>query len=137
VPTPTSDGATGPIGGLGGQCVTLPGSGADGTQLEMWDCNGASNQSWNLAADGTVRALGKCMDVAGGSLEDGAAIQAAACNGGSAQQFRITSGSDLVNTSANKCVDVGNANLTTNSANGARLRQSACAGSASQKFWRQ
>jgi beta-glucanase (GH16 family) len=121
------------IRGLGGKCVTLPGSGADGTQLQMWDCTGASNQSWTFPGDGTVTALGKCLDLAWGSPDNGARIQAATCNGGSAQQFRLTAGSDLVNPGTDKCVDVVNAST----APGAPLQQWACAGSQNQKFWRQ
>jgi beta-glucanase (GH16 family) len=119
------------IQGMGGRCMTLPAPGADGTQLQLRDCDGSANQAWTFAPDGTVRALGRCMDVAWGSRDNGATIQVAACNGGAAQQFRLTAGSDLVNTGADKCVDV----TDWSTANGARLQQWSCAGTKNQKFW--
>ena len=30
-------------------------------------CNGTAAQQWTMAADGTIRALGKCLDVSGGT----------------------------------------------------------------------
>jgi beta-glucanase (GH16 family) len=130
-PTPSAAGS-GTIRGLGGRCVTLPAPGTDGTQLQMRDCDGSSNQQWAFAPDGTVRALGKCMDVAWGSWADGAVLQAAGCTAGPAQQFSVTAGNDLVNTRSDKCVDV----TDMSTANGARLQQWTCAGSQNQKFWR-
>ena len=53
----------------------------DGSQLQLWDCNGTDAQRWTFPGDGTVRALGKCMDVAGGSTANGANIQLVTCNG--------------------------------------------------------
>jgi beta-glucanase (GH16 family) len=120
------------IRGLGGRCVTLPAPGADGTQLEMRDCDGSANQAWTFASDGTIRAFDRCMDAAWGSHDDGTPIQVATCNGGSAQQFAITDGGDLVNRGADKCVDI----TDRSTAAGARLQQWACAGSQNQKFSR-
>jgi hypothetical protein len=33
-----------------GRCLDIPGgaAAANGTQLELWDCNGAANQQWTL-----------------------------------------------------------------------------------------
>jgi hypothetical protein len=112
--------------------VTLPGPGTNGTPLELRDCDGSSAQEWAFAADGTVRALGLCMDVAAASRDDGAVLQAAECTAGPAQQFGITAGQDLVSSASDKCVDV----TGMSTANGARLQQWTCAGSQNQKFWR-
>ena len=112
--------------------MTLPAPGTAGTPLEMRDCDGSSNQMWAFAPDGTVSALGRCMDVASGSSANGAVLQAAACTAGPAQRFPMTAGNDLVNLAADKCVDV--TNMST--ANAARLQQWECAGSPNQKFWR-
>src|SRR5262249_29392658 len=49
------------------RCIDVPGTGRDGTQLQIWDCTGSAAQHWQFMSDGTVRALGKCMKVAGGS----------------------------------------------------------------------
>ena len=119
--------------GLGGKCLTLPAMDGNAPQLEMRECTGAPNQAWSFGADGSVTALGRCMDVAWGSHDDGARLQATTCNGGAAQRFTLTSGSDLVNTDADKCVDVADANT----ADGAPLQQWTCEGSQNQKFWKQ
>ncbi|HWJ52252.1 MAG TPA: RICIN domain-containing protein, partial [Propionibacteriaceae bacterium] len=62
-----------------------------------------------------------------------ARLQATTCNGGAAQRFSLTSGSDLVNADADKCVDVADASTV----DGAPLQQWTCAGSQNQKFWKQ
>ncbi len=88
-------------------------------------------QNWTWPGDGTVRALGLCMDVAWGSTANGAVIQLANCSGNPAQQFVLSGAGDLVNPQANKCVDV----VDWNTADGARLILFDCHGGANQK-WR-
>jgi len=124
---------TGPIIGLGSnRCIDIPGANpADGTQLQIYDCNGTVAQQWTFPADGTVRAMGKCMDVAWGSRDNGAIIQIVGCNGNPAQQFRLTAAGDLVNPQSGRCVDVSN----WGTANGSRLLQWDCHGGSNQK-WR-
>ena len=44
------------------------GSSANGTKIQMWDCNGsASSQTWTMASNGTVQINGKCLDITGAS----------------------------------------------------------------------
>ena len=121
----------GPITGLAGKCVDVAAAGtADGTAVQLYDCNGSAAQSWTRSSDGTLRALGKCLDVTSGSTADGAKVQLWTCNGSGAQQWTYTSASDLVNPQANKCLDVtGNT-----SANGTRLQIWTCTGAANQKW---
>lgn len=120
------------IGGFANKCIDVPGGAAtDGSQLQLWDCNGGAGQSWTFPGDGTVRALGKCMDAAGGATANGTVVQLATCNGGPAQQFVLNVASDLVNRQADRCVDVRD----WNSANGAKLQLWDCAGTANQKWW--
>ena len=97
----------------------------------MWDCNGTGAQSWTFYSDGTVRALGKCMDVAWGSTANGAVIQLVGCNGNPAQKFVLSGAGDLVNPQANKCVDIKDWNGNS----GARLHTWECAGTANQKWF--
>jgi len=128
----SNPGTTGPIIGYANKCIDIPGANpADGTQLQIWDCNGTVAQQWTFAADGTVRAMGMCMDVAWGSTANGAKIQIVHCNGNPAQQFVLSAAGDLVNPQANKCVDVQD----WNTANGAKLQLWECTGGANQK-WR-
>lgn len=119
------------ITGLAGKCIDVAAANsADGTAVQLYDCNGSVAQQWSRPGDGTVRALGKCLDVATGSTADGAVTQLYTCNGSGAQQWTYTAGKDLVNPQANKCLDVtGN-----NSANGTRLQIWTCTGAANQKW---
>jgi hypothetical protein len=85
---------------------------------------------WQFMSDGTVRAMGKCMDVAWGSSANGAVIQLANCSGNPAQQFRLNSAHDLVNPQADKCVDVKDEST----GNGTRLQLWSCNGQDNQKW---
>ena len=71
-------------------------------------CNGTAAQQWTRPGDGTIRALGKCLDVAGVGTANGSRRPAV-----DVQRHRRTSSgrynsatSDLVNPHANKCLDV-------------------------------
>ncbi|WP_133910914.1 ricin-type beta-trefoil lectin domain protein [Streptomyces sp. NBC_00582] len=123
------------IGRASNRCVDVTdaqnGKGKDGTPLQIWDCAGSANQKWDFRSDGTVRALGLCMDVAWGSKDDGAVIQLANCSGNPAQQFVLSDAGDLVNPQSNKCVDVKD----NGTGNGAKLQQWTCSGTPNQK-WR-
>jgi hypothetical protein len=115
-----------------GRCIGVPnGVGRDGTRLQIWDCGGASSLRWVFYSDGTVRALGLCMDVAWGSTQNGAAIQLARCSGNRAQLFYLAGPGDLVNAQADKCVDV----VEKSTANGTNLQLWTCSGTSNQK-WR-
>ncbi|MGW2892826.1 ricin-type beta-trefoil lectin domain protein [Streptomyces griseoruber] len=113
-----------------GRCIDVTDAGGDGTPLQIWDCNGAPQQKWRFMGDGTVRALGLCMDVAWGATNDGAVIQLATCNGNPAQQFRLNSAHDLVDPQADKCVDANNRGT----GNGTRLQLWDCNGQNNQKW---
>jgi beta-glucanase (GH16 family) len=118
---------------LNGRCIDIPGANpVDGARLQMYDCNGTAAQQWTANSDGTMRAMGKCMDPAGGALANGTPIQLVTCNGNPVQRFTLSAAGDLVNVSANRCVDIKD----NNSANGAQLQLWDCAGTANQKWSR-
>ena len=120
--------------GFNNRCIDVPNSSAtDGLPVQMWDCNNNSGQSLTIAHDGTIRVLGKCLDVAWGSVDNGATIQIMQCTAGNtAQQFKLTAAGDLVNPRADKCIDVKD----NSASNGAGLQLWSCAGSSNQKWWR-
>ncbi|MEU9335965.1 family 16 glycosylhydrolase [Streptomyces sp. NPDC048290] len=128
----TSDTGTGSaIRGLAGKCADVAAaSSANGTAVQLYDCNGSGAQRWTVGADGTVRALGKCLDATGGGTADGTQLQLWDCNGSGAQRWAVSAAQDIVNVQANKCMDVTGAN----SANGTRLQLWTCNGSAAQKW---
>ena len=85
-----ADAATGQITGLAGKCVDVSGANStDGTQIQLWTCNGTVAQQWTVGSDGTLRALSKCMDVKYGGTADGTRVWLWTCNGTGAQQWRF------------------------------------------------
>jgi glucosylceramidase len=121
----------GQITGFGGKCADVAGANtANGTPIQLWDCNGTAAQDWTIGSDGTIRALGKCMDVSGGGTANGTIVQLWDCNGTGAQQWRINAARDIMNPQANKCLDA----TGVSSANGTRLQIWDCAGGANQKW---
>ncbi|MCZ0985222.1 ricin-type beta-trefoil lectin domain protein [Streptomyces diastatochromogenes] len=128
----TSDSAAGvPIRGLAGKCVDVAGANsANGTPVQLYDCNGTVAQAWTVGSDGTIRALGKCLDVTGNGTADGSTVQLWDCSGGANQKWAVSAAHDIVNPQANKCLDVtGN-----NAANGTRLQIWTCSGGGNQKW---
>ncbi|WP_369373486.1 ricin-type beta-trefoil lectin domain protein [Promicromonospora sp. Populi] len=97
--------ATGTITGLGAKCADVAGAAtANGTQVQLYACNGTGAQSWDRPGDGTVRALGKCLNVAGGASANGTRVNLWDCNGSAAQQW--TANADGTLRSLGRCLDV-------------------------------
>ncbi|MFF0187957.1 ricin-type beta-trefoil lectin domain protein [Streptomyces sp. NPDC005244] len=118
--------------GLAGKCLDVAGgSSANGTAVQLYDCNGSTAQSWSVQADGSVRSLGKCLDVASASTANGAKVQLYDCNGSAAQRWTYNASTgDVVNPGADKCLDV----TDNTSANGARAQIWTCTGAGNQKW---
>jgi type 1 glutamine amidotransferase len=122
---------TGPVTGIGGKCVDVQGgNSADGTQIQLWTCNGSGAQQWTLPGDGTLRALGKCLDVSGSGTANGTKIQLWNCNGTGAQQWTPGSNGSLVNPQSGKCLDAEGVS----SADGTRLHLWSCHGGDNQRW---
>ncbi|SEN79981.1 mannan endo-1,4-beta-mannosidase [Actinacidiphila rubida] len=106
---PTGGGTTTPAGaisGYGGKCVDVAGaSSANGTAVQLYDCNGTGAQSWTVGADGTIRALGKCLDVTGQGTANGTPLQLWDCNGSGAQQWTAESDGHLKNPQSGRYLD--------------------------------
>ena len=79
----------------GNKCLDANGQGtANGTQVIIWDCNGQTNQQWNVNANGThhrraVRAVpGRATAPARPTARRSILW---ACNGGTNQQWSLRS----------------------------------------------
>ena len=83
--------APGDIRGLGGKCLDVDHQGTeDGTQIQIWECNGTKAQKWSLEK-GQIRGFaGKCLDVDHQGTEDGTKIQLWECNGSAAQKWALS-----------------------------------------------
>ncbi|MFJ4833457.1 ricin-type beta-trefoil lectin domain protein [Streptomyces sp. NPDC088747] len=123
--------ATGTVTGLGGKCLDVAGaSSANGTAVQLYDCNGTAAQQWTVGSDGTIRALGKCLDVTGNSTANGARLQLWDCAGSANQKWTVSAARDLVGTQSGKCADV----VGNTSANGTGVQIWTCTGAANQKW---
>ncbi|WP_329181625.1 glycosyl hydrolase [Streptomyces sp. NBC_01477] len=117
--TPPGGSRTGAVTGVGGKCVDVASGGtANGTAVQVYDCNGTSAQSWTVGSDGTVRALGKCLDVTGQGTANGTVLQLWDCNGSGAQQWVAESDGHLRNPQSGRYLDVPGGST----ANGTRLQ---------------
>jgi Ricin-type beta-trefoil lectin domain. len=83
-----------------------------------------------VGTDGTIRALGKCLDVSGGLDRRRGEGQLWDCNGTGAQQWVANAARDIVNPQANKCLDA----TGPSSADGTPLQIWSCGGGANQKW---
>ncbi|MFJ5220530.1 glycoside hydrolase family 19 protein [Streptomyces sp. NPDC088354] len=123
------------ITGYAGKCIDVAGARtANGTPVQLFDCNGTDGQKWTIAPDPldrSLRSLGKCLDVVAGSVADGAQVQLYDCNGTGSQRWVVNAAHDIVNLQAHKCLDV----TDWNSANRTRLQIWTCTGTSNQKWW--
>ncbi|MEU2524488.1 PQQ-dependent sugar dehydrogenase [Streptomyces sp. NPDC013087] len=132
--TVTTSGAApreGAVTGIGGKCVDVAGGAtADGTQIQLYTCNGTAAQKWTVGTDDTLRALGRCMDVSGAGTADGTKIQLYGCNGSGAQKWTPQADGTLKNPASGKCLDAEGVS----SADRTRLHLWTCGTGANQKW---
>jgi non-reducing end alpha-L-arabinofuranosidase len=136
-PTPTSGGGgtTGVLRGVGSnRCLDVPGlATANGTLLQIWDCNGGANQQWTSLSNGELQVYGnKCLDVPGFSTTPGTRVQIWDCNGGSNQQWTLNSNGTVVGRGSGLCLDVTGAGT----ANGTAVEIWTCNGGSNQQWTR-
>lgn len=112
------------------RCIDVTNEGQTGIPIQIWDCNPVVDwKRWAFYPDHTIRSMQKCMTAAGGSA-NGTPIELAPCNGGASQRFVLNNSLDLVNTAADKCVDVKDKKT----ANGTPLQLWQCNGTSNQKW---
>ena len=91
-----------------GRCLDIIGDGtAQGTKVELWDCNGVGGQKWVQQSNGSLLnpQSGLCLDDPSDNNANGTQLQIYTCNGTAAQQFAVHGGAPVIN-SPGKCVDV-------------------------------
>ncbi|WP_311931644.1 PHB depolymerase family esterase [Microbispora sp. H11081] len=129
--SPTTGGGSGPIKGVAsGRCVDVTGaSTADGTQVQLWDCNGQTNQTWASTSSGEIRVYGnKCLDAAG--TGNGTKVQIYGCWGGDNQKWRVNSDGSIQGVQSGLCLDATGAGT----GNGTKLQLYSCHGGTNQKW---
>ncbi|MFB4284681.1 ThuA domain-containing protein [Nonomuraea sp. MTCD27] len=116
------------------RCLDLNGATqTNGTQVQIWDCNGGPNQQWTSTESGELRVYGnKCLDVNGAGTADGTAVIIWDCNGQNNQKWRLNADGSITAVGANKCLNV----TGSGTANGTKVQIWACNGQNSQKWTR-
>ncbi|WP_243740979.1 non-reducing end alpha-L-arabinofuranosidase family hydrolase [Streptomyces sp. 8K308] len=123
------------IGTGSGKCLDVPGqSTADGTQTQLWDCWGASNQQWTLSPSGELSVYSgssrRCLDALGGGTENGTAAIIWTCNGGSNQRWTLNGDGTIRSVQSGLCLDVSG----WGTANGTPVHLWTCHGGANQQW---
>jgi hypothetical protein len=117
-----------------GRCLDVPGqSETNGTQLDIWDCNGGANQAWTYTSGKQLQVYGsKCLDASGQGTGDGTVVDAYTCNGGANQQWNVNSDGTITGVQSGKCLDV----VGQGTANGTKVDLYTCNGGSNQKWTR-
>ncbi|MET8808011.1 arabinofuranosidase catalytic domain-containing protein [Streptomyces sp. NPDC004546] len=131
--TNVPNGPQGTITGPGGTCVDVAAddTGTDGAAVQLWGCQSyAEDQHWTHYADGTLRTLGRCLDIDGNGTVSGTKVELWDCDGVGGQKWVQQGDGSLLNPQSGRCLDSpGGA-----TGNGTRLQIWDCNGSAAQKF---
>ncbi|MEV8315153.1 endo-1,4-beta-xylanase [Streptomyces sp. NPDC059900] len=129
--TPPAD--AGQIKGVAsGRCLDVPNSSTtDGTQLQLWDCAGRTNQEWTYTTAGELRVYGsKCLDA--GGTGNGAKVQIYSCWGADNQKWRLNSDGSIVGVQSGLCLDA----LGAGTANGTQIQLYSCSNGSNQRWTR-
>jgi poly(3-hydroxybutyrate) depolymerase len=121
---------------IGGQasnrCIDVPNSStANGTQVQLWDCHGNTNQRWTYTGSRQLTVYGnKCLDANGQGTTNGTAAIIWDCNGQTNQQWNLNANGTVTSVQSGLCLDA--AGLGT--ANGTRIQLWSCHGGTNQQW---
>ncbi len=130
-----SSGSTGVLRGVqSNRCLDVPNvSQNNGTFLQIWDCNGGSNQQWTALSNGELQVYGsKCLDVPNHATSAGTRVEIWDCNGGANQQWTLNSNGTVVGVESGLCLDV----TGQGTANGTQVEIWTCNGGSNQQWSR-
>ncbi|UXY20248.1 ricin-type beta-trefoil lectin domain protein [Streptomyces cynarae] len=130
-----------PIPGTNGSLITGRQSGrcadiynntiTNGTQAELWDCNGGQNQSWTYTPRKELVVYGnKCLDAYNLGTTNGTKVVIWDCNGQANQKWNVNSDGTITNVNAGLCLDASGAATS----NGTNLVLWSCNGGDNQKW---
>src|SRR4030095_14441614 len=90
-----------------GRCVEVGGSSTtNGTQVQLWDCLGGTNQRWTYTAGKQLTVYGnKCLDASGNGTANGTPVIIWDCNGQTNQQWNVNSNGTITSAQSGLCVD--------------------------------
>ena len=131
-PTSPPSGGQEIVGAQSGRCVDINNSAtANGTQAQLWDCNGGSNQRWTYTSGKQLMVYGsKCLDASGQGTGNGTAVVVWDCNGQANQQWNINTDGTITGVQSGLCLDASG----TATANGTKIQLWSCNGQANQRW---
>jgi endo-1,4-beta-xylanase len=136
VAVPAAAASSGEVHAVGsGKCLDVPNlSTTPGTQLDIWDCNGGSNQIWTGTSAGQLTVYSgssqMCLDASGSQTTPGTKVDIWSCTGGANQQWNINSNGTITGVQSGLCLDVTRAST----ANGALVELWTCNGGSNQQW---
>jgi hypothetical protein len=123
------------VGNQSHRCLDVPGiSTADNTQLELYDCNGGTNQEFSLTTSGQITVYSgtnqKCLDAYQQKTAPGTPVNIFTCNGGRNQQWTVHPDGAITNNQSGLCLDAYNQDT----GNGTKVDLWSCNGGANQQW---
>ncbi|MGW4116914.1 ricin-type beta-trefoil lectin domain protein, partial [Actinosynnema sp. NPDC004786] len=79
------------VGTQSGRCADVPNGVVNGTQVQLWDCNGQPHQTWTYTAAKQLTVNGKCLDAYNLGTTNGTQVVVWDCNGQTNQQWNVNS----------------------------------------------
>jgi hypothetical protein len=126
-----------PVRAVGaGRCLDVNGATTTaGTQLQIWDCTGGSNQLWTRTGAGELIVYNDttpmCLDASGDGTTAGTPVVIWTCNGQANQHWQVNSNATITGVQSGLCLDVFGAGT----ANGTKIQLWTCTGGSNQQ-WR-
>ena len=120
------------VGAQSGRCVEIGGSSTtNGTQAQLWDCHGGTNQRWTHTASKQLMVYGnKCLDASGQGTANGTLAIIWDCNGQANQQWNVNANGTITGVHSGLCLDASGYGT----ANGTKVHLWACHGGTNQQW---
>ncbi|MFI9576327.1 ricin-type beta-trefoil lectin domain protein [Microbispora rosea] len=134
-PSPSGPGSTSMLRNVNaGRCLDVPNqSQTNGTQLNLWDCNGQTNQSWTYTSGKALQVYGnKCLDAEAAGTANGTKAIIWDCNGQANQQWNVNADGTVTGVQSGLCLEASNFGTS----NGTKVQLWSCTGTTSQKWTR-
>ena len=118
-----------------GRCLDVPNrSTTPGTQVEIWDCNGGTNQTWTRTSANQLTVYSgssqMCLDAYGNQTAPGTKVEIWTCNGQANQQWQVNSNGTITGVQSGLCLDVVGASTV----NGTLVQLWTCSGGSNQQW---
>ncbi|MFF1544351.1 arabinofuranosidase catalytic domain-containing protein [Streptomyces sp. NPDC058291] len=133
-PTWSAPAAAAPLtSSASGRCLDVRGNvDTPGTTLDVWDCNGQTNQAFAFASEGELRTMSgtRCVDAYDDRTAPGAPVVIRSCDGRTSQVWRQNPDGSVTAVRSGSCLDVNGAGT----ANGTTVVLWTCTGRSNQKW---